>query len=206
MSNTKYIIPHNFSIKKEDREKLNQHKGKLIWFTGISGSGKSTLAGMLEFILHEKGIHTYILDGDNVRSGLNKDLDFSDEGRVENIRRIAELANLFVDAGIVVMASFISPFRSERALARDLVGKENFIEVFVDCNLETAEERDVKGLYKKARAGIIPNFTGISSPYERPENADVVVNSSTETKEESIEAIMEVLFTDDVTLSLSKGQ
>ena len=192
MSN-KHIIPHNFSIKKEDREKLNKHKGKLIWFTGICGSGKSTLAGMLEFILHEKGVHTYILDGDNVRSGLNKDLDFSDEGRVENIRRIAELANLFVDAGIVVMASFISPFRSERALARDLVGKENFIEVFVDCNLETAEERDVKGLYQKARAGIIPNFTGISSPYERPENADVAVNSSTQTKEESLEKVVDFL-------------
>ena len=163
MSN-KYIIPHNFSVKKEDREKLNKHQGMLIWFTGISGSGKSTLAGMLEYVLHEKGIHTYILDGDNVRSGLNSDLDFSDAGRVENIRRIAELANLMVDAGLVVMASFISPFRSERALARDLVGAENFVEVFVDCNLETAESRDVKGLYQKARAGIIPNFTGISSP------------------------------------------
>ena len=193
MSKDLFIIPHNFSIKKEDREKLNKHKGKLIWFTGISGSGKSTLAGMLEYVLHEKGIHTYILDGDNVRSGLNKDLDFSDEGRVENIRRIAELAKLMVDAGLVVMASFISPFRSERALARDLVGAENFIEVFVDCNLETAEERDVKGLYQKARAGIIPNFTGISSPYEKPENADVVVNSSTQTKEESLSFIVDII-------------
>lgn len=193
MSKDLFIIPHNFAIKKEDREKLNQHKGKLIWFTGISGSGKSTLAGMLEYVLHEKGIHTYILDGDNVRSGLNKDLDFSDEGRVENIRRIAELAKLMVDAGLVVMASFISPFRSERALARDLVGAENFIEVFVDCNLETAEERDVKGLYQKARAGIIPNFTGISSPYEKPENADVVVNSSTQTKEESLSFIVDII-------------
>ena len=190
MSDQKFIIPHNFSIKKEDREKLNQHKGKLIWFTGISGSGKSTLAGMLEFVLHEKGMHTYILDGDNVRSGLNKDLDFTDEGRVENIRRIAEVAKLFVDAGIIVMASFISPFRSERAFARELVGKENFIEVFVDCNLETAEQRDVKGLYKKARAGIIPNFTGISSPYERPENPDVIVNSSTGSKDESLARII----------------
>lgn len=193
MSSNSYIIPHNFSIKKEDREKLNNHKGILIWFTGISGSGKSTLAGMLEYVLHQKGIHTYILDGDNVRSGLNNDLDFSDEDRVENIRRIAELAKLFVDSGLVVMASFISPFKSERALARDLVGKENFVEVFVDCNLETAEERDVKGLYKKARAGIIPNFTGISSPYERPEDADVVVNSSTEPKEESLSKIMEAI-------------
>ena len=190
MSDQKFIIPHNFSIKKEDREKLNGHKGKLIWFTGISGSGKSTLAGMLEFVLHEKGMHTYILDGDNVRSGLNKDLDFTDEGRVENIRRIAEVAKLFVDAGIIVMASFISPFRSERAFARELVGKENFIEVFVDCNLETAEQRDVKGLYKKARAGIIPNFTGISSPYERPENPDVIVNSSTGSKDESLAKII----------------
>ena len=190
MSKQKFIIPHNFAISKKDREKLNDHKGILIWFTGISGSGKSTLAGMVEYVLHQKGIHTYILDGDNVRSGLNKDLDFSDEGRIENIRRIAEVANLMVDSGLVVMASFISPFRSERALARALVGKENFIEVFVDCNLETAEERDVKGLYKKARAGIIPNFTGISSPYERPENAEVMVNSSTESKDESLAKIM----------------
>jgi adenylylsulfate kinase len=190
MSKQKFIIPHNFAISKKDREELNKHKGILIWFTGISGSGKSTLAGMLEYVLHQKGIHTYILDGDNVRSGLNKDLDFSDEGRVENIRRIAEVANLLVDAGLVVMASFISPFKSERALARDLVGKENFIEIFVDCNLETAEGRDVKGLYKKARAGIIPNFTGISSPYEKPEKADVSVNSSTESKEESLSKIM----------------
>ena len=193
MSDNKYIIPHDFQVSKEDREKLNTHKGVLIWFTGISGSGKSTLAGMLEYVLHQKGIHTYILDGDNVRSGLNSDLDFSDEGRVENIRRIAELANLMVDAGLVVMASFISPFKSERALARDLVGAENFVEVFVDCNLETAEKRDVKGLYQKARAGIIPNFTGISSPYERPENADVVMNSSTQAKEESLEKIVETL-------------
>jgi len=190
MSKQKFIIPHNFAISKKERENLNKHKGILIWFTGISGSGKSTLAGMLEYVLHQKGIHTYILDGDNVRSGLNKDLDFSDEGRVENIRRIAEVANLLVDAGLVVMASFISPFKSERALARDLVGKENFIEIFVDCNLETAEGRDVKGLYKKARAGIIPNFTGISSPYEKPEKADVSVNSSTESKEESLSKIM----------------
>lgn len=193
MADQKFIIPHDFSITKEDREKRNEHKGLLIWFTGISGSGKSTLAGMLEFVLHEKGIHTYVLDGDNVRSGLNSDLDFSDAGRVENIRRISEISKLFVDAGLVVMASFISPFKSERALARDLVGAENFVEVFVDCNLETAEGRDVKGLYQKARAGIIPNFTGISSPYERPEDADVVVNSSTQTKEESLELIMKVI-------------
>ena len=193
MTHKKYIIPHDFKITKEDREKLNQHKAMLIWFTGISGSGKSTLASMVEHVLNEKGIHTYILDGDNVRSGLNNDLDFSDEGRVENIRRIAEVANLFVDAGLVVMASFISPFKSERALARDLVGKENFVEVFVDCKIETAEERDVKGLYQKARAGIIPNFTGISSPYEKPENPDVIVNSSTKPKEESLQIIIEHL-------------
>ena len=193
MSVKKYIIPHDFKITKEDREKLNKHKAMLIWFTGISGSGKSTLASMAEHVLNEKGIHTYILDGDNVRSGLNSDLDFSNEGRVENIRRIAEVAHLFVDAGLVVMASFISPFKSERALAKDLVGKENFIEIFVDCEISTAEDRDVKGLYKKARAGIIPNFTGISSPYEKPENPDVIVNSSTETKEESLQKIVDYL-------------
>jgi adenylylsulfate kinase len=193
MTKQNFIIPHNFTITKKEREKRNEHKGVLIWFTGISGSGKSTLAGMLEYVLHEKGIHTYILDGDNVRSGLNNDLDFTDAGRIENIRRISEVAKLFVDAGIVVMASFISPFRSEREFAKELVGEDNFVEVFVDCNLETAESRDVKGLYQKARAGIIPNFTGISSPYERPENATVVVNSSTETKEESLNSILQVL-------------
>jgi adenylyl-sulfate kinase len=193
MSNKKHIIPHDFKVTKEDRERLNQHKAKLIWFTGISGSGKSTLASMLEHLLNGKGIHTYILDGDNVRSGLNSDLDFSDEGRVENIRRIAEVANLFVDAGLVVMASFISPFKSERDLARDLVGKDNFIEVFVDCEIETAEGRDVKGLYKKARAGVIPNFTGISSPYEKPEFADVYVNSSNQSKEESLQKVVDYL-------------
>ena len=153
------IIPHNHTIKLENRIQKNGYAPKLIWFTGLSGSGKSTLASAFETHLFNLNFHTYILDGDNVRSGLNQDLDFSDASRVENIRRIAEVSKLFVDAGVVVLTAFISPFRADRAQARKLVGAENFIEVFVDTPLEICEQRDVKGLYAKARAGKIPNFT-----------------------------------------------
>lgn len=162
------------SITREDRERLNGHKGKVIWFTGLSGSGKSTIANALEKELHSQGKRTYILDGDNVRQGLNKDLGFTDADRVENIRRVAEVAKLMMDAGLIVMTAFISPFRAERQMARELIGKENFIEVFMDTPLELCEQRDPKGLYKKARNGQLPNMTGINSPYERPENPDLV--------------------------------
>jgi bifunctional enzyme CysN/CysC len=155
-------------ISRPDREELNGHTGRVYWFTGLSGSGKSTLANAFEVALHERGIHTYILDGDNIRHGLNKDLGFTDADRVENIRRIGEVARLMVDAGIVVLTAFISPFRAERDMARELFKAGDFVEVFVDTPLAICEERDVKGLYKKARAGEIPNFTGISSPYEQP--------------------------------------
>ena len=174
------IIPHIHKVTKQDRIKLNGHKSYVIWFTGLSGSGKSTLASALEEKLHEKGVKTYILDGDNIRTGLNKDLDFTDAGRVENIRRIGEVSALLVDAGVVVLSAFISPFEEDRQQVKEIVGKENFIEVFVDCPLEVCEQRDVKGLYAKARKGLIKNFTGIDSPFEKPTSADIVINSDQE--------------------------
>jgi bifunctional enzyme CysN/CysC len=165
------------SITRTDRERLNGHMGKVIWFTGLSGSGKSTLANALEIELHRRGLRTYILDGDNIRQGLNKDLGFTDADRVENIRRIAEVAKLMVDAGMIVMTAFISPFRREREMARELIGTDSFIEVYVSTSLEVCEERDVKGLYKQARSGKIPNMTGINSPYEAPVEPEYEVNT-----------------------------
>lgn len=167
------------SISREDREHLNGHKGKVIWFTGLSGSGKSTIANALEKELHAQGKRTYILDGDNIRQGLNNDLGFTDADRVENIRRVAEVAKLMMDAGLIVLTAFISPFRAEREMARELIGTDNFIEVFVDTPLDVCEQRDPKGLYKKARSGQLPNMTGINSPYEPPLNPDIrLINSS----------------------------
>ena len=189
----KNIIPHSFYVDRKKREELKNHPSFLIWFTGLSGSGKSTIASRLEEELFNRGYHTYILDGDNVRSGLNSDLDFTDEGREENIRRIGEVANLFVDAGIIVMASFISPFRQEREFVKTLVGASRFFEVFIDCPLGECESRDVKGLYKKARAGKIPNFTGISSPYEAPENPDITIDTSLLTVDEAIAELINKL-------------
>jgi bifunctional enzyme CysN/CysC len=156
------------SISREDRERINGHPSKVIWFTGLSGSGKSTIANALEKELHAQGMRTYILDGDNIRQGLNKDLGFTDADRVENIRRVAEVAKLMMDAGLIVITAFISPFRAEREMARELIGTEHFIEVFVDTPLDVCEQRDPKGLYKKARSGQLPNMTGINSPYEPP--------------------------------------
>jgi len=167
---------------------LNQEP-KLIWFTGLSGSGKSTLAVQLEAALHAQGFKTYLLDGDNIRSGLNKDLSFTDDARVENIRRISEVCKLFLDAGVVLLSAFISPFQADRDQVKSIVGADNYIEVFVDAPLEVCEQRDVKGLYKKARAGEVKNFTGITSPYERPSNPDIVI----ETDKTSVEASLEVL-------------
>ncbi len=185
------IIPHKHSVLLDDRIEKNGHKPKLVWFTGLSGSGKSSLANALEKQLHNRGLNTYILDGDNIRSGLNKDLDFSEESRKENIRRIAEVSKLFVDAGIVVLTAFISPFRENRRFARELVGEEHFIEVFVDCPLEVCEARDVKGLYAKARAGKIPDFTGITSPFEEPENPDIVVKTDELSLEDSLKILID---------------
>lgn len=166
------------SITRSDRESMNGHKGKVIWLTGLSGAGKSTIANALEVALHGDGRRTYLLDGDNIRQGLNKDLGFTDAERVENIRRVAEVARLMMDAGLVVITAFISPFRREREMARDLIGADNFLEVYVNTSLEVCESRDPKGLYKKARKGELPNLSGIGSPYEPPESPGVVVDGA----------------------------
>lgn len=184
-----FVIPQIHKINKEDRNKLTGNSSFVVWFTGLSGSGKSTLANFLEQKLHEKGILTYILDGDNIRSGLNKDLDFSDAGRKENIRRIGEVAKLMTDAGVVVLTAFISPFREDRQTVRDLLDKNDFIEIYVKCDLNVCEERDVKGLYSKAREGKIKDFTGIDSPYEEPENPEFVIDTTESSMEESVDKI-----------------
>lgn len=174
----RHIIPHDHLIRQRDRVERLGYLPKLIWFTGLSGSGKSTLASGLEVHLFNQGFSSYILDGDNIRSGLNRDLDFSDEGRKENIRRIAEVSHLMLDAGLIVLTAFISPFTEDREAAKKVVGVENFFEVFVDCPLEVCEQRDVKGLYQRARAGEIKNFTGISSQFEEPENPDLTLKTA----------------------------
>jgi len=171
------------SIQRTDRELLSGHQGKVIWFTGLSGSGKSTLANALEVELHRQGKRTYILDGDNVRHGLNKDLGFTEADRVENIRRVAEVAKLMMDAGLIVITAFISPFRQEREMARELIGEDRFVEIYVNTPLAICEQRDVKGLYKKAREGLIPNMTGINSPYEAPDHPTFVADTHNTTKE-----------------------
>ncbi|MFJ5428856.1 adenylyl-sulfate kinase [Pectobacterium actinidiae] len=166
------VVWHAHDVTRESREALHGHQGVVIWFTGLSGSGKSTLAGALEQALHQRGVSTYLLDGDNVRHGLCRDLGFTDDDRRENIRRVGEVAKLMVDAGLVVLTAFISPHRAERKMVQDLLGEGQFIEVFVDTPLATCEARDPKGLYKKARAGELCNFTGIDSAYEAPEAPD----------------------------------
>jgi adenylylsulfate kinase len=189
MGHHENIIPHSHAIGVEQRIEKNGHRPKLIWFTGLSGSGKSTLANALEVFLHNQGLNTYILDGDNVRSRLNSDLDFSAASRTENIRRISEVGALFVDAGIIVITAFISPFAKDRAFAKECVGEENFLEVYVKCSLEECERRDVKGLYAKARRGEIKDFTGISSPFEEPIDPDVIVDTEDLTTEEALKII-----------------
>jgi adenylyl-sulfate kinase len=185
------IFPFRTKVSREEREKLMNQKSLLIWFTGLSGSGKSTLAVQLEAQLFQQGFKTYLLDGDNVRSGLNKDLSFDAASREENIRRIAELNKLFLDSGLIVIASFISPFQRDRQLVKDAVGSENYFEVYVDCPVEVCEVRDVKGLYKKARKGEIKEFTGISSPYEVPENPHLIIPSSEMPIQDSINLLLE---------------
>ena len=184
------VHTQNLTVDKTQRNKLNGHTGKVLWFTGLSGSGKSTIANVVEQKLHQQGIRTYILDGDNVRHGLNKDLGFTEADRIENIRRITEVAHLMVDAGLVVLTAFISPFRAERDVARSSFEDGEFVEIYVDTSLEIAEQRDVKGLYKKARKGEIPNFTGINSPYEEPENPDFTLSTSKATPEQLAEQLL----------------
>jgi adenylylsulfate kinase len=183
VSQSSHIVKQHYRINKTDRATANGHRSCVVWLTGLSGSGKSTIANATEVALHEKGIRTYVLDGDNIRHGLNSNLDFSEAGRQENIRRIGEVAKLFVDAGIVVLTAFISPFRTDRDRVRALLEKGEFVEVFVDCPLDVCEGRDVKGLYKKARAGEIPHFTGISSPFEKPAHPELTLHTDKDTIE-----------------------
>ena len=190
---SKNITRHTYAISKSDRLKNNGHQAKVIWFVGLSGSGKSTLAGNVESVLHKKGYKTYILDGDNLRLGLNSDLGFSKRDRSENIRRVAEVARLFNEAGTIVLSAFISPLESDRNLARKIIGVDNFIEVFVHCPLNVCEKRDVKGLYAKARKGLLPNFTGIDSPFEPPRQPDIIIKTKVESMKISLKNILELI-------------
>jgi len=188
----KNIIPINHKVKREDREKIKNQKACVIWLTGLSGSGKSTIANELEYKLNKMNYHTYLLDGDNIRSGLNSDLGFNETDRKENIRRISEVAKLFVDAGIITITAFISPFLKDRKRAREIIG-EDFIEVFVDTSLEVCIKRDPKGLYKKALKGEIKNFTGIDSPYEKPINPDIHIDTTKNDIISSVDLIINYL-------------
>ena len=193
MRPAKNVVWQHYAVDKTRRRKLNGHKSMLVWFTGLSGSGKSTIAHAVENELHEKGVRTYILDGDNVRHGLNADLGFSDADRQENIRRVGEVAKLLVDAGLVVLATFISPFREDRQRVRGLMPAGEFLEVYVRCDLDTCKQRDPKGLYAKAVAGEIPDFTGIDSPYEEPEKPELVIDTSKESAEQAVKRVLELL-------------
>jgi len=187
------IIPHDHFIKVEHRRQLNKHNSFLVWFTGLSGSGKSTISNLFEQELHQMGIKTYLLDGDNVRNGINCNLTFSPEDRTENIRRVSEISKLMIDAGLVTIAAFVSPYEKDRENIKDIVGSDNFIEVFVNTSVEECERRDVKGLYKKAREGKIKNFTGISAPYEKPINPDIEIKTEIETIEDAVKRILKYI-------------
>ena len=192
MSN-KNIVWHDHKVTKAERSTIKNQKPCVLWFTGLSGSGKSTIANAVELKLNKLQHHSYLLDGDNVRLGLNKGLSFSDEDRIENIRRIGEVAKLFVDAGTIVLTAFISPFQKDRSQVRDLMGESEFIEVFIDTPLEICESRDPKGLYQKARNGEIPNFTGISSPYEAPINAEIHIKTDEKSIDDAAKQVIDYL-------------
>ena len=187
------IIYHQASVTRQRRNKLNNHRSIVLWFTGLSGSGKSTLAHALEEKLFQKRCRTFVLDGDNVRHGLNSNLDFSESDRTENIRRISEVSKLMLESGLIVMTAFISPFNKDRNEARRLISNDDFIEIYCKASLETCEARDVKGLYKKARAGKIKNYTGIDSPYEVPENPDLIIDTDNETLDNAVFKILNFL-------------
>ena len=187
------VIYHQASVTRERRNQSNNHQSVVLWFTGLSGSGKSTLAHVLEEKLFKKGCKTLVLDGDNVRHGLNSNLDFSDDDRKENIRRIGEVAKLMLESGLIVMTAFISPFREDRVAVRNLISNSDFIEIYCKASLKTCEARDVKGLYKRARAGEIKNYTGIDSPYEAPENPELIIDTDKETLDESVSRIYSFL-------------
>jgi adenylylsulfate kinase len=186
-------IRHDYKVTKADREKVNKHRSILVWFTGLSGSGKSTLANLVEIELHKKGVLTFSLDGDNIRQGINKDLSFAPKDRTENIRRIAEIGHLMVEAGVVTFAAFVSPYIKDREAVKTIVGAENFVEIYINTSLEECERRDVKGLYKKARAGEIKNMTGISAPYEAPIDPDLEIITDHQSLAESVQSILEVI-------------
>lgn len=192
---------HNATVTRGRRENQNSHKGVVVWFTGLSGSGKSTIAHTVEERLFQMGCRTYVFDGDNVRHGLCADLGFSELDRSENIRRIAEMCNLFIDAGVIALTAFISPLHKDRELVRNLMG-DDFLEVYCRCLVEVCEQRDVKGLYKKARAGEIKDFTGISAPYEEPENPDLVIDTDRHSLEESVEQVLQLLLKNDIVAKL----
>ncbi len=187
------VVKHAFEVTRAERNQSFGHQSLVLWFTGLSGSGKSTIANALEVFLVAKGYHAYILDGDNVRKGLNSNLSFSPEDRTENIRRIGEVANLMFDAGLIVLSAFVSPYKKDRAKIAEIVGEENFIEVFVNTPIEECERRDVKGLYAKARQGEILNFTGISAPYEAPVNALIEIDTTQQTIENCVEIIFSAI-------------
>jgi len=187
------VVWHAHKVSREKRESFLKQKGVVLWFTGLSGSGKSTIANEVAYKLHSLGHLSYVLDGDNIRHGLNKDLGFSPEDRKENIRRISEVANLFADAGLITITAFISPYKIDRNYCRELVGKGRFLEIYTKASIETCEKRDTKGLYKKAREGIIKDFTGINAPYEEPEKPELILDTDKETIEESVGKIMEKL-------------
>lgn len=193
MNQGENIVWHTQTVSREQKQQHKGHKPVLLWYTGLSGSGKSTIANAVEAKLFELGCHTYLLDGDNVRMGLNKGLTFSDEDRVENIRRISEVAKLFVDAGLIVSTAFISPFKADRNQARAIMAEGEFIEVFIDTPIEVCESRDPKGLYKKARAGEIPNFTGISSAFDIPESPELHIKTAEQSIEQSVMQIIQYL-------------
>lgn len=186
----KNIFKQDYQVTKKSRNNLNNHNSFLIWFTGLSGSGKSTIANALEIKLHALGINTYTLDGDNIRKGINSDLLFSPEDRTENIRRIAEISNLFIDAGIVVLSAFVSPYKKDRNAIKDIVGNSIFVEIFINTSIDECERRDVKGLYAKARKGEIKDFTGISAPYEAPESPDIEIKTEIESVESAVNKII----------------
>ena len=188
-----HIIWHHATVTRKRRNDQNGHKSVVLWFTGLSGAGKSTLAHAVEEELHQLRCRTIVLDGDNVRHGLCSDLTFIDSDRKENLRRIAEMSKLFVEAGVITLTAFISPFKEDREKVRNLMPQGDFLEVFVDCSIEVCEKRDVKGMYKRARAGEILNFTGISSPYETPDDAELVIKTDSKTLEESVDEVMKML-------------
>ena len=187
---TNHIIPHAHLVSPQMRSQLMNHPARVYWFTGLSGSGKSTLASGFEEALHQSGVHTYLLDGDNVRTGLNAGLGFSPEDRTENLRRVAEVARLMADAGLVVLAAFVSPFKEDRAMVKRIVGEDRFVEVYVEAPLELCEQRDVKGLYAKARAGEIKGFTGIDQPFEAPDKPHLTLHTGSLSREEGIATLL----------------